>query len=127
MDEELEREVRSLLQGPPGGGRVEEWHDPEAPGEDQPEAARFPEPGQDRPGGTPEGITAEQTEQRARFAAYLARSVFPADPATLREAARAANAPDDVLALLDELPEAEYRNVAEVWQATGGGIESHRW
>ena len=127
LDEQMEREVEALVHGQPGGGRVEEWHDPEAPGEDQPETAEFPEPGTDRPGGTPEGISATQTEQRARFAGYLARSVFPADPPALRAAARAAHAPDDVLALLDRLPDAEYLNVAEVWQAVGGGIESKRW
>jgi Protein of unknown function (DUF2795) len=127
LDDQMEREVEALLHGPPGGGRTEEWHDPEAPGEDQPEAATFPEPGQDRPGGTPEGIDVQETEQRARFAGYLARSVFPADPTTLRAAARAAHAPDDVLALLDRLPEAEYLNVSEVWQAVGGGMESRRW
>jgi hypothetical protein len=123
----MEREVRALLQGQPGGGRVEEWHDPEAPGEDQPEAAQFPEPGQDRRGGSPEGISVTDTERRARFAGYLARSLFPADPATLREAAVAAQAPDDILALLDRLPDGQYRNVAEVWQALGGGLESQRW
>jgi hypothetical protein len=127
LDDEMEREVRSLLQGQPGGGRVEEWHDPEAPGEDQPEDATFPEPGLDRPGGAPEGITQPEAEQRSRFASYLNRSLFPADPARLRAAAQQANAPQDVLALLDRLPEAEYLNVAEVWQAVGGGIESQRW
>jgi hypothetical protein len=127
LDDEMEREVRSLLQGQPGGGRVEEWHDPEAPGEDQPEDAEFPEPGLDRPGGAPRGITQTEAERRSRFASYLSRSLFPADPTRLRAAARQANAPDDVLALLDRLPEAEYLNIAEVWQAVGGGIESHRW
>jgi uncharacterized protein DUF2795 len=127
LDDQMEREAEAVLHGQPGGGRVEEWHDPEAPGEDQPEAATFPEPGQDRPGGAPEGIDVRQTEQRARFAGYLARSVFPADAKTLRAAARAAHAPDDVLEMVDRLPEAEYLNVSEVWQAVGGGIESRRW
>ena len=127
LDEEMEREVRGVLQGQPGSSRTEEWHDPEPAGEDQPEATEFPDPELDRPGGAPAGITVGQTEQRARFAGYLARSVFPADPPALRAAARAAHAPDDVLALLDRLPDAEYLNVAEVWQAVGGGIESKRW
>jgi hypothetical protein len=127
LDEEMHREVRSLLQGQPGGGRVEEWYDPEAPGEDQPETAEFPEPGLDLPGGAPRGISEPEAERRARFASYLNRSLFPADPARLRAAAERAYAPADVLALLDRLPEAEYRNAAEVWRAAGGGIESHRW
>jgi hypothetical protein len=119
--------VRALLQGQPGGGRVEEFHDPEAPGEDQPETAQFPDPGQDRPGGAPAGITEPEAERRARFAGYLHRSVFPAGPAELRTAAEQAHAPEDVLRLLDRLPEAEYPNVAAVWHALGGGIESQRW
>jgi hypothetical protein len=127
LDDEMEREVRALLQGRPGGGRVEEFHDPEAPGQDQPETAEFPEPGLDRPGGAPLGITEPQAERRARFAGYLNRSVFPAGPARLRAAAQRAHAPDDILALLDRLPEARYPNVAAVWQALGGGIESQRW
>jgi hypothetical protein len=127
LDDQMHREVEALLHGAPGGGRVEEWHDPEAPGEDQPEAAEFPEPELGRPGGAPEGIDVEQTEERARLAGYLARSVFPANARTLRAAARSANAPDDVLDLLDRLPDVEYLNVSEVWQAVGGGTESKRW
>jgi hypothetical protein len=127
LDDEMQREVRSVLQGQPGGGRVAEWRDPEAPGEDQLEHAEFPEPGLDLPGGAPEGISEPEAEQRARFASYLNRSLFPAGPARLRAAAGKAHAPADVLALLDRLPEAEYLNVAEVWQALGGGMESRRW
>jgi hypothetical protein len=128
LDEQMQREVEAVVHGQPGGGgRVEEWHDPEAPGEDQPDVAEFPDPGLDLPGGAPEGITAGQAEERARFAGYLARSVFPANPRTLRAAARAARAPDRVLALIDRLPDVEYLNVAEVWQAAGGGIELRRW
>jgi len=49
----MEHEVRGLLQGQPGSDRVEEWHDPEPAGEDQPEATEFPDPELDRPGGAP--------------------------------------------------------------------------
>src|SRR2546430_16434820 len=107
LDDQMEREVEALVHGQPGGGRVEGWRDPEAPGEDQPETAEFPEPGTDRPGGTPEGISATQTEQRARFAGYLARPVFPADPPALRPPARAAHGPADALPLPHRRPAAE--------------------
>ena len=90
----MEQEVRGVLQGQPGSARVEEWHDPEPAGEDQPEAARLPQPGDDRPGGAPTGITVEETEQRAEFASYLNRSMFPAGKGQLRRAAKEANAPD---------------------------------
>jgi hypothetical protein len=126
LDDELEHEVRGLLQGRTNEGRVEEWHDPEPSGEDQPEVGDFPDPG-DIPGGAPAGITAAEADARARFASYLSRSLFPADRATLRAAAEAANAPDQVLAVIDRLPDGEFVNVAEAWQAAGGGIESQRW
>jgi hypothetical protein len=127
LDEEMEHEVRGVLQGSPGSGRVEEWHDPEPPGDDQPEVAQLPEPEQDRPGGAPAGITVEETERRAEFAAYLHRSLFPAGREKLRQAAQAANAPDQVLAVIDRLPDGEFANAAEAWAAAGGGIESQRW
>jgi uncharacterized protein DUF2795 len=128
LDNEMEHEVRGVVQGKPGSvGRVEEWHDPEPSGEDQPEAANLPEPDQDRPGGTPAGITAAQTDQRARFASYLSRSLFPADRDRLRAAAEEAQAPGDVLAAIDRLPDGEFPNLAEAWAAAGGGIEQQRW
>jgi hypothetical protein len=68
-----------------------------------------------------------EIEERARFAGYLARSVFPANARTLRAAARAAQAPDQVLEMLDRLPDVEYLSVSEVWQAACGGIELRRW
>src|SRR5437868_1208327 len=98
LDDQMEQEVRGLLQGQPGDARAEEWHDPEPSGEDQPEAAEFPEPGDDLPGGAPSGISAAEAVRRTRFASYLNRSLFPADRVKLRAAARAANAPDDVVA-----------------------------
>ena len=53
LDNEMEHEVRGMLQGKPGsGGRVEEWHDPEPSGEDQPGTAELIEPDRDRPAGT---------------------------------------------------------------------------
>jgi hypothetical protein len=127
LDEVMDQEVRGLLQGNPTGSRTEEWHDPEPSGEDQPDAAEFPEPEMDHRGGAPTGISGVGTERRTRFAAYLSRSLFPADRTRLRAAAVANHAPDDVIALLDRLPEGEFRNLAEVWAALGGGIEQTRW
>jgi hypothetical protein len=111
LDDELEEEVHDLLQGRANEGRVEEWHDP----------------GDDLPDGAPRGITAAEADRRARFASYLPRSAFPTDRARLRAAAEAANAPDDVLAVIDRLPDGEFVNVAHAWHAAGGGIESTRW
>jgi hypothetical protein len=127
LDNEMDREVRGYTQGGPGAPRVEEWHDPEPAGEDQPEGSSFPTPDTPRRGGAPTGITATEAEQRSRLGTYLPRTVFPADQTAIRQAAQQGNAPDDVLAALDELPQAEYQTVAEVWAALGRGIETHRW
>jgi hypothetical protein len=72
-------------------------------------------------------MTAGGADRRARFASYLSRSLFPADRAKLRAAAEAAHAPDDVLAVIDRLPDGEFANPAEAWHAAGGGMESKRW
>ena len=127
LDDQLEQEVRGLLQGQPGSSRVEEWHDPEPAGEDQPQAAEFPDPGDDLRGGAPPGMTATEAERRTRFASFLNRSLFPADREKIRAAALAAHAPDDGLAVIDRLPDGEFMNLAEAWNAAGGGIESQRW
>jgi hypothetical protein len=126
LDDELEHEVRGLLQGQPTDGRVEEWREPEPSGDDQPDATEFPD-ADDLPGGAPPGITAAGAERRSRFASYLSRSLFPAGRAKLRAAAEAAQAPDEVLAVIDRLPDGEFANAAEAWHAAGGGIESTRW
>src|SRR5438105_6153729 len=87
LDDELEHEVRGLLQGQNTEGRVEEWHDPEPSGEDQPVVGEYPDSGDDLPGGAPAGITAAEADRRAYFASFLSRSLFPADRARLRAAA----------------------------------------
>jgi len=127
LDDELEHEVRGLLQGQNTEGRVEEWHDPEPSGEDQPVVGEYPDSGDDLPGGAPAGISAAEADRRAYFASFLSRSLFPADRARLRAAAEEANAPAEVLAVIDRLPDGEFVNIADAWHKAGGGIESQRW
>src|SRR5947199_9854653 len=127
VDDQLAHEVRGLLQGQHTEGRVEEWGNPEPSGDDQPAVGEFPAPGEDLPGGAPAGITAAEADRRAYFASFLSRPDFPADRAKLRAAAEQANAPDEVLAVIDRLPAGEFATIAEAWHAAGGGIESHRW
>jgi hypothetical protein len=104
LDEEMAREVRGIVQGTEGG-RIEEWREPEAPGEDQPEAAEVLDGGQ-------------LTE--TRLGQYLDLSALPGDRDTLRRTAEKYHAPDDVLDALDRLPaDRTYRTVSEVWAALG--------
>jgi Protein of unknown function (DUF2795) len=125
VDEQMSREVSGTVQGT-AGGRVEEWHQPEPPGEDQPEPTAVPE-GETR-GGTPQGMTPDDVEQRSRLARFIGLSALPGDRAALRRSAEDNEAPGDVLAELDRLPgDKEFQNVAEVWAALGHSNEQQRW
>jgi hypothetical protein len=125
VDEEMSREVSGTTHGT-AGSRVEEWRQPEPPGEDQPEATTAPV-GETR-GGTPFGMTADDVEQRSRLARYVGLSALPGDRDALRRSAEDNEAPDDVLAQLDRLPvDTEFQNVAEVWAALGHSNEAQRW
>lgn len=103
-----------MLQGSAASSRVEEWHQPEPAGEDQPEPTTVP--AGDYRTGAPEGMTSEEVEQRSRLGRYLDLSAQPADREGLRRAAERHNAPDDVLDALDRLPPGRaFQTVDEVW------------
>jgi hypothetical protein len=118
LDEQMEQETRGIVQGGPSDGRVEEWHDPEPSGEDQPDVGVVPHPDAGETGGAPTGMTPEEREDRSRLGRYLRRSVFPADRAALIAEARENDAPDDIVARLGRLPDGPtFQTVAEVWAA----------
>jgi hypothetical protein len=120
LDEQMEQETRGIVQGGPSDARVEEWHDPEPSGEDQPEVSLVPHPEAGELGGAPTGMTPEDREERSRLGRYLRRSVFPADRAALIAEARENQAPDDIVDRLRRLPEGPtFQTVAEVWAAGG--------
>lgn len=126
LDDEMAHEMRGQLQGSPAGSRAEEWHEPEPPGEDQPDATAVP--GGERPGGAPAPLTGEEVEARSRLGRYLPISVLPADRDALRQAAEQEEAPDDVLAELDRLPaDRTFETVSQVWAALGHANEGQRW
>jgi hypothetical protein len=118
LDEQMEQETRGIVQGGPNDARVEEWHDPEPSGEDQPDVSAVPHPDAGEMGGAPTGMTPEDREERSRLGRYLRRSVFPADRAALIAEARENQAPDDIVARLRGLPQGPtFQTVAEVWAA----------
>ena len=127
LDQEMEKEVRGLLQGNgPSGGRAEEWHDPEPAGEDQPLASAVPDG--ERRTGVPHGMTSEEVEARSEFGRYLHMSVFPGGRDRLLTAAQEQHAPDWVINELSRLPtDGRYENVAQAWEALGHSNESKRW
>src|SRR5207248_9963982 len=62
LDDEMEHEVRGILQGGVDT-RAEEWHDPEPAGEDQPNPSRAPV-GYER-AGAPPGMTPAEVDERS--------------------------------------------------------------
>ena len=117
-----------MVQGGPVGGRAEEWREAEPSAEDQPADSLVPNPDGGHAGGAPGGMTPDEREARSRLGRYLSRSAFPADRSTLTAAARAAQAPDDVVGALARLaPDHRYATVSEVWTALGGAPENQRF
>jgi hypothetical protein len=124
LDNEMEHEVRGLVQGNVDT-RVEEFRDPEPAGEDQPSATRTPA-GYER-GGAPPGMTRQDVEERSNLGRYIPLSKLPGEREDLIAGARDLLAPDSVLDRLASLPEGErYETVNQIWAALGGNNEERR-
>src|SRR5690606_7999156 len=125
MDEAFLREVESTLHGT-AGSRAEEWHEAEPAGEDQPGATAIVPPGHRT--GTPQGMTTEEVEQRSRLGRYISLSALPGARVVLWRSAEENDAPDDILAQLDELPDdITFETVSQIWAALGHANETQRW
>ena len=123
MDDALGHEVEGLVRA--GRDTHAEESSPEPSGEDQPQVDRSPDG--DLHGGVPDGMTADDVEERSRLAAYLGRSVWPANGEQLVAVARGRSAPDVVLDRLGELPPGRvFDNLQDAWSTLGGGVEAHR-
>ncbi|RLP94320.1 MULTISPECIES: DUF2795 domain-containing protein [unclassified Micromonospora] len=127
IDEQMSQEVSGLVQGPgTGGSRVDESRVPEPAGEDQPEATTAP--AGDLRTGAPKGMSSEDVEQRSRLGRFITMSALPGDRETLVANARDNDAPDDIVAALERLPDGtRYQTVSEVWAALGNKNETTRW
>lgn len=119
----MAHEVQGIVTGG-GGGRAEEWHDPEPAGEDQPQLNRAP----GRPeGGAPPGMTYEEVEERSRLGRFIPMASLPGDRDELLRGAADLHAPDDIMATLSRLPaDEQYATVSEIWAALGHANESRR-
>jgi hypothetical protein len=125
VDDELKHEVEGLVRGA-HSTHAEEWADPEAPGDDQPDADRYP--AGELLGGIPDGLTADEVELRSAVAAALRRSDFPAGREELLEKTVERYAPPRVLEELRRLPgDRTFDNLGELWTALGHGTEEHRF
>jgi hypothetical protein len=127
LDDHLAAEVRGQVQGAGAGGRSEEWHDPEALGEDQYEFETAPAVDGRADAESPVELGSQERAARSELGRFLPRSVFPATGSRLVEAARREHAADAVVAELRRLdPNREYANVADIWAALGYPLD-HRF
>jgi hypothetical protein len=123
-DDALSAEVRGMTHAG-HDVRGEEWRSPEPFAEDQP----MPSPAPDGTvsGGTPEGMTRSDLDDRAELANLLGKEIWPAPAPVIKERVRESNGPDRLRELVSSLPQGTYENVAEVWAALTGERESHRF
>ncbi|GAA4245905.1 DUF2795 domain-containing protein [Dactylosporangium darangshiense] len=77
-----------------------------------------------RAGGAPVGMTADDVEARSNLGRYIPKASLPGDRDDLVAGASEMNAPDEVLDVLDRLPEREvFETVNQIWAALGGQNE----
>jgi hypothetical protein len=111
LDDELERETSALRES--GGARAQDDREPEAP---------FPgELGEESDVPSPED---DPVLARRELSRHLRMTAFPAAGPELVAEARANDAPEWAIRLLEQLPDdVQYGTVYEVWDAVGGELE----
>jgi|UPI00051BBC0B hypothetical protein len=120
-DDEIKREMAGELRAA-RGTRVEEEHELQPSGEDQPVVAASP--GAPLIGGTPPGITPEGVQLRAEMARFLGRGAFPADRDGVVATLRRNNADDWLIEAAERLPEDRaYDNMQSISRELGFGAE----
>jgi hypothetical protein len=103
LDDALEHDVRSMLQGSPVESRADE--------------------GREQEGAATQVLSDDEVDARAELARFIEPSVFPADRDALLDSARGQHAPDSVLDRLARLPDGTYTHTQAVWEALGGHTE----
>ncbi|MBF8186092.1 DUF2795 domain-containing protein [Nonomuraea sp. K274] len=124
LDEQQKHEDEGMVRGG-GTTHAEEWKDPEAmpsPGE---ESMRSYPPGHEP--GAPAGMTQRDVDVRSDLAKWLSDTHWPVSKGQLLERARDHGAPDEILDMVESLPERTYTNMADIAQALGIGVEKRRW
>jgi len=124
IDENLERDTRSLVQGAPGESRADEGRLQEGPADEEPTTDALLT-GDLHPGESNDALLDhDEAEARSRLAAHLRPSIWPADREELLRCATELNAPADILAQLRRLPDGTFTHTEAVWEALGGRVES---
>jgi hypothetical protein len=116
LDDELKKEVGSLVHGSPAESRKEEWREQEGAADDEREpSSRTVDP---------HALGPDNETARAELSRHLRLSAFPGNRDSLIAEAETNDAPEPVLQALRRLPEGkEFATVYDVWEALGGEIE----
>lgn len=116
VDDQLAHETRSLTEGEPIEAHSRDDLLQEDPPEHTGNRPDVAEPTDD--------VDPDELDLRARLAASLRPSAFPADRDRLLAVAYEEQAPEEVTRLLERLPQGTvWPNVEEVWTAAGGHTE----
>ncbi len=125
VDDQLEHDVRSMLQGSPVESRASEAREQEGPGEgDATPDVRLT--GDWRSINEEESLRPDEIEERADLARHIEGSIYPADRDALVASARRMNAPQKIIDRLSRLPDGVYSHTEAVWEALGGRREPRR-
>ncbi len=123
IDENLERDTRSLTQGSSGEARADEGRLQEGAADDEPTTDALLS-GDLHPEQSNDALhDHDEAEARSKLASFLRPSIWPADREALLQCAQEENAPPDVLAQLRRLPEGTFTHTEAVWEALGGRVE----
>jgi hypothetical protein len=120
LDDEMEHEVRGMIQGAPVEPRAEPEREQQGPGDGEPvpdALLRRDEPSVDGV------LNHTEIELRSDLARHLRLSDFPLRPARLVELLEERNAPPEVIERVRHIPDWDYETVEAVWEASGGNRE----
>jgi hypothetical protein len=114
LDEELAEGTHGLTRGAPVSARERADLDPEAPTGDEPGTLTT----------RPDVRAHDLVIARSELATWLVPSDFPGTAGALIAGARSREAPDEVLAMLEQLePDRHFEVFGDVWIALGGSME----
>jgi hypothetical protein len=124
IDESLEHDTRSLVQGNSGEARADEGRLQEGAADDEPTTDALLS-GDLHPEQTNDALLDhDEAEARSRLAAHLRPSIWPADREALIRCAEELNAPPDIIEQLRQLPDGTFSHTEAVWEAIGGRVET---
>lgn len=123
IDDAMEHEVASLVDGRSGDARSRESRMAEPVAEGEPEIDHGARGDDHDDQGI--GVRSDVADERAELARFVASAQWPATREQLLEAADRDHATDAVMEKLGGLPHGDrrYDNVQDVWRALGGEVE----